>query len=120
MKSVLQTAALFAVGSVEASAEWNYLTYGADWKDGACKTGNNQSPINFNSDPATDGYPRVYGDMFEKKYSNQEQAANGFNGHTTQLNFNKKTAGDIPSEPIMQFTSKIASASFGAPETYVG
>jgi len=58
MKSVLSTAALL-MGSVEAKAEWDYLKLGADWSD--CPK-NNQSPINFITDPATDKYPRVSGD----------------------------------------------------------
>jgi len=47
------------MGSVEAKAEWDYLKLGADWSD--CPK-NNQSPINFITDPATDKYPRVSGD----------------------------------------------------------
>ena len=102
MKSVLSAAALL-LGSVSAKAEWNYLTLGADWANEAKKecTGPNQSPIDLFMDPASDKYPRVYGDDFTKNYNNQALVKNGFNGHTTQLNFDAKN-GD------MFFTSQIS------------
>ena len=104
MKSVLSAAALL-LGSVSAKAEWNYLTLGADWptleKD-ACTNPKNQSPIDLVSDPALDKYPRVSGDEFTKNYNNQAAVKNGFNGHTTQLNFDNKNGA-------MSFTSQVSA-----------
>ena len=88
MKSVLSTAALL-VSSAEA-ADWNYLKLGADWPAGKCVGGKNQSPINLNLDDTTDTYPRVGGDQFTKQYNNQAAVQIGFNGHTTQLDFDTK------------------------------
>lgn len=113
MKSVLSTAALL-VSSAEA-ADWNYLKLGADWAPGKC-TGEgakpNQSPINLNLDDATDKYPRVSGDQLTKTYNNQAAVQVGFNGHTTQLDFDPKNGE-------MSFSSSIA-AQFGAPPVYNG
>ena len=97
MKSVLQTAALLALGSVNA-ADWDYKQNGKDWPAAECVNGPNQSPIDLNLDPAMDKYPRVSGDQFTKEYNNQGAVNMAFNGHTSQLNFDAKNGK-------MQFTS---------------
>jgi carbonic anhydrase len=109
------------IGSVNASAEWTYLTNGADWASvdtapdvNKCAT-TNQSPINLLSEKADAFDYTIYKgeeDAITKDYSNQFNTQNNNNGHTTQVTLDQ-TGTNF-------YTSKLAEKVFNTGTAWEG